>query len=284
MIIHFLKTNTDCKIRRFIIVSVILFLLLPLRGFSQRNEIGIFFGTSYYMGDLNPVSQFAMPRIGVGGLYRLNVNENVAFRLNGFFGSVHANDAIIGYNTNRNLHFRSRISEFSIQGEVNFNYYIPGNVETPYSPYIFAGGGVFTFNPEGEVNGIWQDLRQLNTEGQGSDLYPGREPYNLTSFNILFGMGFKFNITSQLTGAFEWGLRRTGTDYLDDVSTRYPDPEVFQGDPRALEAYDRSLNNAGNNAGFWRGNPNSNDWYSFAGLILTYRIENFMKGRCPAYN
>ncbi len=251
---------------------------------AQRHEFGFFFGGSYYIGDLNPTRQFAMTRIAVGGLYRYNINEHLALRANGFWGTVAGDDAVVQYNTNRNLHFRTNVMELSGQAEVNFLRFTPGDLETPYTPYIFAGGGVFRFNPQAEIDGQWYDLKPLNTEGQGSELYPDRKPYSLNSHNFLFGIGYKFNITRQFTGALEWGMRRTGTDYLDDVSTTYPDPDVFMGDTRALELYDRSLENRGENIGFQRGNPNTNDWYSFAGIVLTFRIKNFSRHRCPAYN
>ncbi len=261
--------------------SLIIF-LKPLT--AQKNELGVFFGGSYYLGDLNPSLQFAMPRIGAGALYRYNINENLAFRINGFWGNVAGSDAVIQYNTNRNLQFRSNIVELSLQGEVNFVYFIPGDPETPATPYLFGGGGVFRFNPQAEIQGQWYDLKGLNTEGQGADIYPDRKPYSLTSTNFLFGIGYKFNITRQFTGAFEWGMRRTSTDYLDDVSKTYPDASVFNENELATELYDRSLNNRGENTDFQRGNPNTNDWYSFAGIVLTIRIKDYSKHKCPAYN
>jgi hypothetical protein len=267
-----------------ILILVIFIHIFAPNTHGQKSELGFFFGTSYYMGDLNPEIPFSMPQIAAGALYRFNINENLAIRLNGMFGRVASDDAIVGYNTDRNLRFQSRISELSLQGEVNFLYYIPGDVETPYTPYIFGGGGVFSFNPQADINGVMYNLQGLNTEGQGSDMYPDRKPYSITSFNYLFGIGFKFNITRQLTSAFEWGMRRTGTDYLDDVSTTYPHTAAVANDTRTLELYDRSLTNRGQNAGFARGNPNNNDWYSFAGIVLTFRIKDLTRAKCPAYN
>ena len=267
-------------------ISTVFALFFFFHTYGQRNEIGLFFGTSYYLGDLNPSRQFAMNSIGIGGLYRFNINDHLALRANGFWGNVAGDDAIIKYNENRNLHFRSNILEVSVQGEVNFLQFAPGNLDTGYSPYIFGGGGFFRFNPQAEIDGRWVNLQPLNTEGQGSDLYPERKPYSLYSYNLLFGVGFKFNINRQFSAAFEWGMRRTGTDYLDDVSTTYPDPSVFAGNPDndAIRLHDRSIENRGDNAGFQRGNPNVNDWYSFAGFILTFRIKDRSRLWCPAYD
>ncbi len=278
------QANRTLRIFIFLLPAILHFAILVPSSYGQKNELGFFFGGSYYLGDLNPYRQFSLPRIGAGAIYRFNFNDNVAVRINGFWGNVAGDDAIVQYNEVRNLQFRSNIFEMSVQGEVNFIYFTPGDMDTPSTPYLFGGGGFFRFNPQAEINGQWYNLRSLRTEGQGSDLYPERKPYSLTSSIVLLGIGYKFNITRQFTGAIEWGMRRSGTDYLDDVSTTYPDPSVFEGNALAMQLYDRSLENRGENTGFQRGNPNTNDWYSFFGMVLTVRIKDFSRYRCPAYN
>ena len=80
---------------------------------------------------------------------------------------------------------------------------------------------------------------------------------------------------------FEWGIRRTFTDYLDDVSTDYANAEVLQEEIGILSAIlsDRSLVKIrpdGTNDGLARGNPNDNDWYfvSLASLSIRLGPEN----------
>jgi hypothetical protein len=250
---------------------------------AQKHEAGIFLGTSYYLGDINPERHFMMPGIGLGGVYRYNLNPHVSFRANGLFGQVASSDATIQFNPNRNLQFRSSVMELSIQTEINFLPFIAGDKSTPYTPYIFGGGGAFYYNPQAELDGTWFDLRSLKTEGQGSELYPERNPYAAFSGNILFGAGFKFNLSQRITAGFEWGLRRTFTDYLDDISTTYPEAGVFGPNSIGWQLHDRSLENRYENQGFQRGNPNRNDWYSFAGIVLTIRFKNDRNYVCPAY-
>ena len=269
----------------------ILLLLLGLKTTSlmgQKNELGLFFGGSYYLGDLNPSNHFALTRIALGGIYKYNFNPHISLRANGIFASVEGNDALIKYNQDRNLRFKSKVTEFSGQLEVNFLPFISGNLKTPFSPFIFGGLGVFSFNPQAQnQEGRWVSLRPLGTEGQGSDLYPERKPYNLVSHSFLFGIGLKFNISRNITGGIEWGMRSTGTDYLDDVSTTYPDPDVFIGSPnfeQAIFFYDRSLSHPGENAGLLRGDPTQKDWYSFAGFVLAFRIRDGGRAKCPAFN
>lgn len=282
MIKHFLRIIGSITKGFFLLLMIIPFMSSPAMG--QRNELGVMLGGTFYMGDLNPDIPFAMTQIGGGVLYRRNFNPHLSLRGNALIGNVTASDAEIKFDENRNLHFRSRIIEASVQGEVNFLPFMPGDLSTPSTPYFFAGVGVFNFNPQAEWDGQWYDLKPLGTEGQGSELYPDRKPYSLFSSSLLFGVGFKFNITPRFTGGFEWGMRRTGSDYLDDVSTTYPDAQVFNENVTALNLYDRTLSNRGENQNFQRGNPNTNDWYSFAGIILTYRIKDRSRYACPAYN
>src|SRR5690606_13448162 len=66
-------------------------------------------------------------------------------------------------------------------------------------------------------------LKPLSTEGQGLPQYPDRKPYKLTQFAIPFGAGVKFRVSRNTVLAYEVGLRKIFTDYLDDVSTTYVD-------------------------------------------------------------
>lgn len=258
---------------------------------GQKSELGLLFGGTYYLGDLNPSQQFALTRIGLGGMYRYNFGPHLSARANGLFTSVEGNDALVKYNEDRNLRFVSKVTELSGQLEVNFLPFVAGNLDTPYSPYIFAGGGFFWFNPRAQYpnpdTGEWQwmSLRILGTEGQGTEGYP--EKYKPFSSQFMFGIGFKFNISRNITGGVEWGMRRTGTDYLDDVSTVYPELSVFDDSENLEEAvyfYDRSLSNRGQNAGLQRGDPTVNDWYSFAGFVIAFKIKDSARGKCSAYN
>jgi hypothetical protein len=273
-----LKNKLLTKTAILILFMTLNFLSIP--GYGQRNELGVFFGGSYYLGDLNPHQHFAMTRIAAGGLYRFNINEHFALRLNGIFASVEGNDAVVKYNETRNLSFISNVTEVSVQAEVNFLSFLTGASDTPHSPYLFGGAGAFAFNPRAELDGRYYDLQPLGTEGQGIEGYP--DPYKRISYNLLFGLGYKFNITRQVAAGLEWGWRLTATDYLDDVSGYYPDPSHLLSQT-SRDLSDRSAN-PGQNAGLQRGNPNNNDWYSFAGFLVTFRLPSFKRTSCPAYN
>ncbi|GIR13119.1 MAG: hypothetical protein CM15mP23_16940 [Cryomorphaceae bacterium] len=67
-----------------------------------------------------------------------------------------------------------------------------------YSPYIFAGLSFFTFNPQAQNNlNQWINLQNLGTEGQET-VANSNNKYNLSSFAIPFGMGYKANLNKKL--------------------------------------------------------------------------------------
>jgi hypothetical protein len=255
--------------------------------FHKYSELGLFGGASYYMGDLNPGKQFFMPRLAGGIVYRYNPSRRFAWHIHGIYGSVQAADekSSAANQVMRNLSFRSQVIEASAMLEFNFFNYEIGNPNTPATPYVFGGLSIFRFNPKANFLGEWVPLQPLGTEGQGSPVYGDRKPYGLISGAFPFGVGVKFHLLGNLGFSVEWGLRRTFTDYLDDVSKTYADPDVLfatNGELTALLA-DRSLVNPGKiNTGRQRGNATNNDWYSFAGLTITYKIVP-AKPECAAY-
>ena len=72
--------------------------------------------------------------------------------------------------------------------------------------------------------------------------------------------------------SIEYGIRKTFTDYIDDVSGNYLDSDVATGlnGPLSAQLSDRSLS-SGSKAGLNRGTSLSKDWYSFYGVMLTFK-------------
>ncbi len=253
-------------------------ILLAAMGRAQYHEVGIMAAQAHYIGDINPYSHIPDEfRLGGGLIYRFNMNDRFAFKSSILYGTIAADDANSDseWQRNRNLSFRSDIFEVSAQVELNFLTYEIGDPLRPSTAYLFLGLSIFRFNPQGQFEGRWVDLQPLGTEGQG---IPGfDDPYALTQVSIPFGIGFKFNIWKNLAGAVEWGMRRTFTDYLDDVSSAYVDPILLeeQNGPLAAIMADRSLQPLGpegTNAGMQRGETNRRDYYIFGGIMLTYKI------------
>lgn len=164
----------------------------------------------------------------------LMYKEAIGFRLEATFGRVGSYDSILKSSPQeprylRNLSFRSRITDIQLAAEIHplfFKLYEEN--EAPYiSPYLVAGIGFFSFNPQANLNGRWYDLQPLHLEGQGFTEYSNHKSYSLHQFNIPVGMGVKFEATSSVNIRLEFVHRFLFTDYLDDVSDTYIDPALF---------------------------------------------------------
>ncbi len=263
----------------------LLFVILVLAANAQRSQLGIMGGVTYYIGDLNPAKQFYMVKPAGGIFYRYNINERMAVRGSVLYGGIKGDDAksTDTFRLQRNLSFQSMMLEFSGVFEFNFFRYIPGSPDYPITPYVFAGLSLFRFNPKADLGGTSYALQPLGTEGQGTTAYPDRKKYSLVNPALVFGVGLKFNVYRSLTMGLEWGMRRTFTDYLDDVSKTYPSLAdiAAENGPAAAALSDRSVD-AGTNDGRQRGNSANKDWFSFAGLSISFTI----RGKdvpCPAY-
>ncbi|HRS53233.1 MAG TPA: DUF6089 family protein [Bacteroidales bacterium] len=253
---------------------------------AQRSEAGLFLGTSFYMGDINPNIPFAMAKPAGGLLYRYNINPRWSVKLNGLYGTVQGDDAVIKYNPERNLSFRSKITDVSAQIELNFFPYVTGRGDKMYfSPYIFTGIALFHFNPQAMYQNKWYDLQPLGTEGQGTSFMPERKKYALTSFAIPFGLGIKYSLGKNFCIGAEWSMRKTFIDYLDDVSTTYVDPVKLAAENTQMAAIlaDRTNNSEVSKEGLQRGNSQTKDWYSFAGVFITYVLKSPGWNKCSAY-
>jgi hypothetical protein len=281
-------------------LALILIILSPLfwRGvggeaFAQNNnkayfshDVGILLGASYYIGDLNQ-KHFYMSQPAFGVFYRFNYNYRVAFKGGFNYGNIQGSDAQSNdpYQIERNLNFKTKIMEFYVRAEFNFWEYRTGHKNFVFSPYLFLGIGVFNFNPEGHVGNQWVDLRGLSTEGQGTPLNPTQKPYALTQPCIPFGLGFKLSMSNQVSIGFEWGPRKTFTNYLDDVGGKYVDPTKLAEYKGSLAA---QLSNPSkvpgattDDIGKLRGNPDHTDWYFYYGLVISFKLKQKPK-ECKA--
>ena len=282
------------KFSRRFLYTVLLFvavLVTPFREIkSQNSEIGACVGTMFYLGDLNQTKLFKLNlkdkslnqlHIAGGFMYRYNISPRFAFKADFLFGKVSSTD--VGTDmANRNFNFFSPITEFSAEIELNFFELYNTTGKNRFSPYIFAGITLFSFNPQTSYNDEIYELLKPGTDGQG--LEGGPKPYSLTSAAIPFGIGIKATIGRYFAIGAEWGMRWTFTDYLDDVGGRYYDNDALRANYGNLVAdlADRSpeiLDVEGNPLprhveGHARGNETTNDAYSFACITLTVKFGN----------
>jgi hypothetical protein len=90
-------------------------------------------------------------------------------------------------------------------------------------------------------------------------------------------MGFKVNLGPAIAFQMEWGLRKTWTDYLDDVSTSYTNSVAIRQarGELALELADRIIelpDGLTSSQGLQRGDPGLNDKYGFFLASIAFRV------------
>jgi hypothetical protein len=265
-------------------------LLLPLMTQAQWN-VNVFGGFANYIGEIQSspyTTQQAHLAGGLGLQYDLTQHFSVLSNLT--FGKVGASDMYAAQADvrARNLSFQTDISEWNLLLEYN----LLSLRSHTFTPYVFAGVAVYHFNPFAyDSTGRKVYLQPLSTEGEGLPQYPNVKPYALTQLAIPFGGGIKFRISDKVVLAYEIGLRKLFTDYLDDVSGHYVDQNVLLAakGPEAVQMAYRGGELKGGAgyppAGTRRGSPNTKDWYYFSGIrvIIAFNARPMIEHRRQNY-
>lgn len=260
----------------------------------------------------------------MGGIFsRYALHPGFVWRMGINYGSVYANDnwnytqAKSAASTEddayqryfRNLDVKSNIWEGNIVFEINPRRL--GNLEKAgakkrMQPYILIGGGYFHFKPkgmytprgsDGRPNGqarqVDLDKLYLENEGpaSGSDTILSKMGLPVAAGlnklwvpEVIGGLGVRWDLGTQLSLGVEYMYRYTFTDYLDNVSTSYVDPKVFDvihsKDPQkaqmARDMYDKSWildKDAKHQPGELRGNASDKDAFSTIAISFYYRIK-----------
>ncbi len=290
---------------------VIIFLLFCTQSFlkGQSHEISIGTGFAYYFGDLNVKntegSPFAFIAEAINGKgYKLSYSLGYRYSFKEFFsvGLNYYQINLSGYDSDnkstsigdnayirqvRNLSFHTAVN----QAFLDFRYEPLRtnqrwkNREWFASPYVGVGLGLFKFNPKTMYQGQEIELQPIGTEGQGIAGYG--EKYRLTELSIPVNLGVKFsNPNRTLALSLDFNYTFTNTDYLDDVSTTFVSPSVFNSaysPSQASLAYALSNRNtyaaSTPEAGFTtpgniRGNPDSKDHFMTGQVKLSWYFLN----------
>jgi hypothetical protein len=265
---------------RLFTVAVIL-LIAAVHTTAQRGyEVGGWLGVSHYFGDLNTTYRLDRPGIAGGLIGRYNFNNRLSTKLSLNYGrlSAYDSDSDNPFQRARNLSFRSPVIDGTLQFEFNFFPYEHGSDDYYFTPYIFGGVSAYYSNPQAEYEGQWYELQSLGTEGQ-----PIGGEYVRVQPALAYGIGIKADLNSTWSINVEMSSRALFSDYLDDVSTVYPNPiELFnlRGgiaaalSDRSIEVVDDPIGGEGRQ----RGNSRNNDVFAFLQVGLVYYIGTL---RCP---
>lgn len=303
----------------FLITFVSFSFLSNAQSVAYRNvQVGVGLGPLFFLGDLGG-------NYGKGTTLVKDVNLSLTKLCKGFYlnyypvdwfgfrlafnsGQLEGADSLIsdkgGFETfrkTRNLHFRSTLTEGYAAIELYPTFFMEqyDGLAGKLRPYGVLGVGFFKFNPQAlyyAPNGTqrWVDLQPLHTEGQGMAEYPGRTPYKLTQMEVPMGFGAKYYLSDQMYIGLEVLHRKTFTDYVDDVSSTYIDPALFdkyltpENATVAKQVYFRGYSsNARPDNGEQRGQQRNNDSFFSTLLRFGWRLPNEsatpMQMRCPKF-
>jgi hypothetical protein len=283
LIISFVSLNAQTRWKRYRWEAVAgIGMANVLSDLGGANQVG----TNYFR-DLEFIA--TRPAINLGMRYK--ITETSAVRASLTWGAVKGDDDWTQekFRNARKLHFSSHIVELS----ANYEFYfiketdghrfklrgVKGIRASAFHPYGFFGIAGFWFNPRAQyLDGQWVNLRDLGTEGQL--VSPTRRPYSRVQFAIPVGFGLKYSLNRRTMIGLEFGIRKTWTDYIDDVSTTYyPGNEIErESGPIAKYMADPS-GNVGNSYAFWeRGDPTDKDSYMFLMFNMNYLLKSTMGG------
>jgi len=175
-------------------LCILLFYKLP----AQKSEIGFGLGTFNYTGDLSRNYNFLNSKPAGTVFYRSNLSKVISFRTGVTAGKIGARDKrqheVLA--SQRNASFNLFLMEISSSFEYHFLNWREERRILRYTPYMFAGLGLFG------IAGAQNKATQ----------------YSNLQMTIPFGIGFKYIVNPKLYVSLEFGVRKTFFDYLDNVS------------------------------------------------------------------
>ena len=199
---------------------------LCIAQLSQRSEFGFGVGAFNYTGDL--VRNYNVLDFKPAGtvFYRNNISKVVSFRTALTGGKLAASDKrpIDSFAKQRAAAFNLFVLEASTTFEYHFLDWRDGKRRLRFTPYLFAGFSLFILSGNANKNAEYSNVQPA----------------------IPFGGGIKYVINPKWYIAFEFGIRKTFFDYLDNIS---------DGD-LSVKSYQY-------------GNRYDNDKYYFTGITLT---------------
>lgn len=261
-------------------ILILLFCAYGLLLYAQNIIVGGGPTISTYFGDLAPYNlkqSFAQVKPGLGLYFSKRVLDPIYVELDFERSSVSADDKdqTSDGRKARNLSFKSPLT--SLSGLVGFRIGLLKNKKAG----ITGGLGVtgFQFDPQAFIDGHWERLQPLRTEGQGLAGSTAKE-YSLSQVAFSVQGGIFIRITEKFYFDIELTQYFTFTDYLDDVSGVYFDNDLLRqnvGDlaARLADRHTELLPPGSPNfpAGTPRGNPTKNDQFAYLKFGISVALD-----------
>ena len=203
---------------------------------AQRYELGIMGGGTNMIGDVGSTQYIDPNSPAAGILFRWNSSMRYAWRASLIHSNLRAKDSLSSdlYRKSRKYSVTNRLTALSLGLEFNhlkFNLHRFGG---QWSPYLFSG--VTIYHAHAQRGKVFASVPE------------SQEEWGLA---VPVGVGVKWRPKTHLVFGLESTLHATFTDNLDGSN---PKNDKF----------------ADLNPGDYFGNPNSQDWFLWTGLTLTY--------------
>jgi hypothetical protein len=178
-------------------IFLTVFCLLSYSAIAQKSEIGFGLGTFNYTGDLVRNYNFRFSKPAATVFYRSNISPVVSFRAGLTGGKLGAHETPIdAFAAGRGASFNIFLIEASTVMEYHFLNWRETKRFVRFTPYLFAGLGVFGMAGTKQANGEYSNIQA----------------------SVPFGGGVKYIYNPKWYLSLEFGIRKTWFDYLDDIS------------------------------------------------------------------
>lgn len=208
---------------------------------AQIYEVGVFAGGSNFIGDVGATDYISPNSPAFGGIFKWNRSPRHSWRLSVIFTELEGVDADSDdlRRVERGYEFKNNLLEISAGMEFTFFDFNLHGMGNKSTPYLYTG-----------ITAAKHDNYFFDTNGILTS-----EDASSWAYGIPIVLGFKTTVGYSFILAAEIGARYTFTDEIDG-----------------------SVPDAKSRAPLSFGNINSNDWYVFTGLTLTYTF-----GERPCY-
>ena len=222
-------------------LSIALFTFITSIMSAQIHELGVTVGASNTIGDIGATNYLNPKDTGYGLQYRWNRSPRHSWRINYTHIPVSGKDkdSDMSFRKARDYQFKNKLNEVALGLEFNFFGFDLHNDWFAFTPYLYTGLTGFSYKDS-----------YFNSKGR--QITSEESKYALA---IPVTVGFKSLINKRFVISAEVGFRYAFTDNIDGNNPNLTTTSIQKF-----------------------GNTNSNDWYVFTGVNLSYTF-----GKNPCY-
>ncbi|MFZ5970099.1 MAG: DUF6089 family protein [Bacteroidota bacterium] len=193
-----------------VVTGCCLFLFIATGGkaqISQRSELGFGAGTFNYTGDLVRTYNFRYSQPAATFFYRYNRSQVISFKASLSGGKLSGGEKPLdAFATQRRASFNIFLLEAATTAEYHFLDWRDSKRRLRFTPYLTSGFALFGLSGVPNKNAEYSNIQMA----------------------IPLGGGMKYVLNPKWYLAFEFTIRKTLFDYLDNISDGDPSFKNYQ--------------------------------------------------------